>query len=252
MAAKDHIIIALDQGDWASAQKVAKAVQPYVGMAKLNSLALRDGWQQSIQRLDNMGTLTMADAKFHETPATAQAEVAAVASCGARLITVHASGGLRMLQASVAGRDAGLQAVEPDWAASHPGQPCQLLAITVLTSLGSDECESMYGTNPQKKVIQFAHLALEAGVDGIVCSGQELRALRGIAAFDKLQLVVPGIVPDWAEKPSGQQRIVTPAEALREGADYIVIGRSITQPPAGMTCAEVAARIADEVTTVLQ
>lgn len=125
-----------------------------------------------------------------------------------------------------------------------------ILGITVLTSI-DDDCVSIYGDEPEVKVVQFAHMAQEAGIDGIVCSGKELRAIRAISALDDLITVVPGITPEWAKKPGDQKRVVTPAMAVDNGADFIVVGRAITQPPVGISKQEAAHRIVTELTEAL-
>ncbi len=238
----DRVIVALDNMNWAEATSVMSEVGPNVGMAKVNSLAVKRGWEYTVNMLDKLGALTMADPKFHDIPKTVELSSEAVAECDATLITVHASGGIKMLEAAVMGRDRAYdnQTVEK-WNDIMGG----ILAITVLTSI-DEECESIFGKQPEEKVIEFAQMAQEAGVDGVVCSGKELRAIRAISALDDLITVVPGITPAWAKKANDQKRITTPREALQEGADYIVVGRAITQPPEGISQAEAAQRIAVE------
>lgn len=239
----DRVIVALDNMDWQVASDVMGEVGEYVGLGKANSLAQRFGWEHAISTISSLGAATMADTKFHDIPQTVDLQVEAVAACGARLITVHASGGRAMLEAAVAGRDRAFNA-----------QPAQqwddllggILGITVLTSLDAETCTSIYGDEPEKKVVQFAHIAQEAGIDGIVCSGKELKAIRAISALDDLITVVPGITPEWTQKAGDQKRIVTPTEALQSGADFIVVGRAITKPPEGISRAEAAQRIATE------
>lgn len=239
----DRVIVALDNMDWPTAEEVLGEVGPYIGMGKANTLALRYGWEHAVRTIGSHGAETMADPKFHDIPQTAELEAEAVASCGASLITVHASGGQAMLEAVVAGRDRAYQAQDPArWSDKLGG----ILGVTVLTSHDEESCMSIYGDKPEKKVVQFAHFALEAGAEGIVCSGKELRAIRAISALDDLITVVPGITPAWTQKAHDQKRIVTPTEAVQSGADFIVVGRAITQPPQGITRQEAAQRIAVE------
>lgn len=248
----DRIIVALDNMDWDQANSLMGSIGQNVGMAKANSLAQVRGWAHAVNELAKMGTGTMADTKFHDIPETVRLQVQAVAECEAQLITVHASGGLAMLQAAVRGRDEGREKAFEyhDTVNPHVRKRKEkvggILGITVLTSLGEEEGVSIYGDTPEKKVVQFAHMALEAGVDGIVCSGKELRAIRAISALDLLVVVVPGITPKWAQKAGDQKRVVTPTEALQQGADFIVVGRAITQPPEGISSGEAAYRIAEE------
>lgn len=247
----DRVIVALDDMTWDRAVSVMRETHLLVGMGKINSLAQNDGWQHATNLLADLGSLTMADEKFHDTPKTVELEVVEVAKSGPAFITVHASGGLKMMEAAVQGSETG----EDIFLETHDYQdydprfqvPPGILAITILTSLDEQECLSIYGATPEKKVLQLARLAAEAQVDGIVCSGQELRAIRAIPDLDHLVTVVPGITPSWAKKAHDQSRIVTPAEAVESGADFIVVGRAITQPPDGMAVGEAAARIAEEI-----
>lgn len=240
---EDRIIVALDKMTWDMASEIMGEVGPYVGMAKANSIAQRYGWEHAVNTIGSLGAATMADTKFHDIPETVGLQVEAVSSAGARLITVHASGGVEMLEYAVAGRDrAYCEQPEDKWDDLLGG----ILGITVLTSLDSETCTSIYGDELERKVVQFARAALYAGIDGIVCSGKELRAIRAISALDDLITVVPGITPEWAKKPGDQKRVVTPAEAFQSGADFLVVGRAITQPPEGMSRQEAAERIATE------
>lgn len=221
-------------------------VGPNVGMGKANSLAQRYGWEHAVRTIADLGAFTMADGKFHDIPETVRLHVKEVTECGASLITVHASGGETMLKAALEGRNQGRDALVNPFLRACRSRLGGILGITVLTSL-DDECYSIFGVGSEEKVAQFARMAASAGVDGIVCSGKELDALRNVPDLDDLLTVVPGITPEWAKKPGDQKRVVTPTEAIQSGADYIVVGRAITQPPPGMSRAEAAERIAIEV-----
>jgi orotidine-5'-phosphate decarboxylase len=120
-----------------------------------------------------------------------------------------------------------------------------------MTSYDKEDCQSIYGDTPEKKVVQFAETAAEAGLDGIVCSPKELKAIRAISEFDDLLTVVPGITPEWAKKPDDQKRISTPTEAITDGADFLVIGRAIIKPPEDIPRDEAAQRIAQEIKEAL-
>jgi orotidine-5'-phosphate decarboxylase len=219
-------------------------------MAKANSIAVEDGWRDAVERIGSYGVNTMADPKFHDIPETVRLSVRACAKWAPTFVTVHASGGPDMLKAAVEGRNE---------ARDFPGMPLDpkvkeqvagILAITVLTSLDGETCKSIFGAEPEEKVVEFAKMAHEAGIDGIVCSGKELRAIRAISALDDLITVVPGITPAWAKKAGDQKRIVTPTEAVESGADFIVVGRAITQPPADMTPGYAAGEIARELAEI--
>jgi orotidine-5'-phosphate decarboxylase len=245
----DRIILALDNMNWTQAQDALNNTRGSIGLGKANSIAQARGWKHAVDNIGYGGVHTMADAKFHDIPETVRLQVKEVTEARAYFITVHASGKLAMLEAAVVGRQQARDELKESDALMRESVREKLggiLAITVLTSLDTEECLSIYGEEPEKKVIQFAHLAAEAGVDGIVCSGKELRAIRAISALDGLIAVVPGITPVWAKKAGDQKRVVTPKEALQEGADFVVVGRAITQPPEGISSQEAAQRVAQE------
>ncbi len=243
----DRVIVALDNMNWDEAGEVMAEVGEHIGMAKANSIAQQYGWDHAVTTIGSFGVSTMADPKFHDIPETVALEVSVVAESGADLITVHASGGSRMLEYAVKARN---MVFNNQPKAAWNDQLGGILGITVLTSI-DDDCVSIYGDEPEVKVVQFAHMAQEAGIDGIVCSGKELRAIRAISALDDLITVVPGITPEWAKKPGDQKRVVTPAMAVDNGADFIVVGRAITQPPVGISKQEAAHRIVTELTEAL-
>ena len=156
------------------------------------------------------------DLKFHDIPNTVREAARAAASLGARLLTVHASGGSAMLQAAVEGA----------------GRDCGVLAVTVLTSLDPAALGIAWGRQQllvDEEVLRLAGLAGAAGAHGIVCSGREAPAIH--AAFgDSLALLVPGIRLEGGDAHD-QARTSTPREAARAGARYLVLGRAVTAAP---------------------
>ncbi|HIK16326.1 MAG TPA: orotidine-5'-phosphate decarboxylase [Leptolyngbyaceae cyanobacterium M33_DOE_097] len=180
------------------------------------------------------------DLKFHDIPNTVAGACRAAASYGVDLVTVHAAAGRKALQV------AQTAATEGAIAAGH--KPPTLLAITLLTSLSSRDLafDLKIPLELPEYVLQMALLAQESGLGGLVCSPQEATQLRQICAPDTV-LVCPGVRPDWAEA-GDQQRIFTPAAALKAGATYLVIGRPITQAAEPATAFN---RICDELATVL-
>lgn len=242
----DRVIVALDNMSWGQADEVMDEVGAHVGMAKANSIAQRKGWEHAIGTIASYGAYTMADTKFHDIPKTVGLQTEAVALCGASLITVHASGGLEMLSAAKEAVEKSKSQITKPFPDARLKRLGGVLGITVLTSIDSDDCFAIYGRRTETKVLQLADYSAEAGLDGIVCSGQELKMIRNDSALDNLLTVVPGITPEWAAKADDQKRIVTPGEAVRRGADYIVVGRAITKPPEGVSRAEAAQRIAQE------
>lgn len=151
------------------------------------------------------------------------------------MFNVHASAGRVALEA----------------AAGNKGDS-MLIAVTVLTSLSSDECSRVFGGTSEKKVFEFARLARECGTDGIICAPTDLKAIKQSEDTGRLLCVVPGIRPAWAEV-GDQSRYATPKQAIRDGADYLVIGRPITRPPQAVgSSLEATRRITEEVGEALQ
>lgn len=163
------------------------------------------------------------DLKFHDIPNTVSGACRAAARYGVDLITLHAAAGKETLQAAQAAAIAG---------ATESGQPVpRLIAITLLTSLNARHLafDLKIPLELPEYVLQMALLAQESGLAGAVCSPQEVAQLRQTCGDDFL-LVCPGVRPTWAEA-GDQRRVVTPAAALRAGANYLVIGRPITAAP---------------------
>lgn len=176
---------------------------------------------------------TFVDLKFHDIPKTVAAAVAQVSDSGiARWVDVHASGAPAMIQA----------------AAKEKGD-VRLIVVTVLTSLDEPNCKSVFGDTPISKVGQFATMALEHGADSIVCSPLEIQEVRRTAPG--LEIITPGIRPRWAAR-AGQTRFTTPAQAIADGADYLVIGSPVRTPPASVGSSLDAVRLINvEVATAL-
>jgi orotidine-5'-phosphate decarboxylase len=163
------------------------------------------------------GHSVFLDLKFHDIPNTVAGAVRSAASWGVRLMTVHAAGGPAMLAAAKAALD-GI------------ANPPELLAVTVLTSMDAAALESTgAGRLPAQQVELLAKMGLQSGIRGFVCSPQEVAALRAITGPEGV-LVIPGIRPAGAQD-GDQKRIATPADALRNGASFLVVGRPITQAP---------------------
>lgn len=227
----DRVIVALDGMDWEKASELLNEVGPYVGMAKANSLAQKRGWQHAVQQFAELGALTMADAKYKDIPNTMENHLTEVTECAPALITIHADNTLQAMEASVVGRDKGKDGITNAFHRALKDRLGGILGVTVLTSYDEADAVSIYGDTPEKKVVQFAKTAQEAGIDGIVCSPKELKAIRAISSLDDMITVVPGITPRWAAKPADQARVATPTQAIQDGADFLVIGRAITKPP---------------------
>ena len=169
-----------------------------------------------VRRVRAQGADVFLDLKLHDIPNTVAGGVRAAVTMGARLVTVHATGGLAMLRA----------------AADAAGTDCGVLAVTVLTSLTADEIARSWGRSSVEvggEVLRLAELAAEAGAHGVVCSGREARAVRERFG-DDLAVLVPGVRAAGGAVQD-QARVVTPSEAAAAGATYVVVGRMVTSAP---------------------
>jgi orotidine-5'-phosphate decarboxylase len=170
---------------------------------------------QAVKTLAGLGFEIFLDLKFHDIPNTVAGAVAAAAALPrVRLINVHALGGLEMMRAA---RDA----------VSGMRKPPALLGVTILTSMDAPELRrvGIPGT-PAKRAVELARLAKQAGLDGVVASGNEALAIRR-ACGSKFLIVVPGVRPANADL-NDQARVTTPTQAIQAGANYLVVGRPIT------------------------
>jgi orotidine-5'-phosphate decarboxylase len=221
----NRIIAALDTTDLVVAQTWARTLGPGiggsgVGMLKLGLAFFLAQGPAGVRALTNAPPFApiFLDLKLHDIPNTVAGAVSAVLPLGAAMLTLHASGGSAMIAAA-------RRAAE----AAGPTRP-KLLAVTVLTSLSAEAlAETGVGASPQAQVLRLAKLALGAGADGLVCSPQEVAMLRAEIGPEPL-LVVPGIRP-MGSAAGDQARTLTPREAVAAGADWLVIGRPITQAP---------------------
>ena len=169
-----------------------------------------------VRELRSSGCDVFLDLKFHDIPNTVRHGSAAAASLGARLLTVHASGGEAMVRAAVEGA----------------GEGCGVLAVTVLTSLDAPALAGAWGrgeVSVEREVVRLAGIAASAGAHGVVCSGHELAAVRQHHG-ERLAPLVPGIRLEGGATHD-QARVMGPGEAARGGARYLVLGRAVTAAP---------------------
>jgi len=208
------IIIALDYKDEASTMALVDQLKPSLCRLKVGKeLFVRCG-PSLVKKLINKGFDVFLDLKFHDIPNTVAAACQAAADMGVWMVNVHASGGRKMMQAA-------REAIEQ---CSH--KPL-LIGVTVLTSLSrQDIAEVGLDIEPAEQVLRLAGLANDSGLDGVVCSPQEVSQLKQTMGREFI-LVTPGVRPAGAVV-GDQQRIMTPADALSAGSDYLVIGRPIT------------------------
>jgi orotidine-5'-phosphate decarboxylase len=153
------------------------------------------------------------DLKFNDTAQTMARAANNVTQLGVDAFSVHASAGLKAVQAAVANK-----------------RTSKVLGVTVPTSLSDEECIAIFGKPALEQVLLFTEILSEAQVDGVICSPHEARHIRQIKKFNHLSIVTPGIRPVWASA-NGQARYTTPTNAILWGADMLVIGKPITEPP---------------------
>jgi len=219
---RSSLIVALDFDALSSAMKFAKQVADVVGMFKIGNQLFTAAGPTAVREIAALGTGVFLDLKFHDIPNTvAGAVLSAAAMNGIQLVNVHALGGRAMLEAGVQAISAGVP-----MGADRP----RLLAVTILTSMNDKAMREVgIGGPPKTRVVKLAKLAKSAGVDGVVASVQEARGIRKACGRDFL-IVTPGVRPKdkgATAKPDDQARTATPAEAIKAGADFIVVGRPI-------------------------
>ena len=208
------VFVALDTPDLSKAIEIARAVKPYVGGLKVGLEFITALGPHAVAEIAALGLPVFADVKFHDIPNTVAGASRAIASLGASIFNVHAAGGEAMMRA---GADAA-RAVNPD---------IRVIAVTVLTSLDDDSLGSIGQRAPAgEQVARLAKLAKASGLDGVVCSAHEIAVVRA-ACGPNFLLVVPGIRPQGSDF-GDQRRVMTPRQAVRAGADILVIGRPIT------------------------
>ena len=209
----DKLIVALDAPNLAQAERLVKKLTPLVKTFKIGKELFTVEGPAAVDMVRKNGARVFLDLKFHDIPNTVAGACRAAATLGAWMMNVHASGGRQMLREAAA--------VSP--------RPL-LLGVTVLTSLkDADLAEIGLTGTASEAALRLARLVKACGLDGVVASGGEIGPIRAACGGDFL-IVVPGVRPSWAEA-GDQKRIVTPLEALRRGADYLIVGRPITGKP---------------------
>ena len=220
----ERIMVAIDVDELSEAKEIADSLKDLGVTFKIgNQLGTYEGWQKTVEFARQYGAQIFCDTKFKDIPNTVEKSARAITRRQPDFFNVMADNNLSALKAAVDGTKS---AIEDFSLASKP----IILGVTVLTSISSEESDQIYGADPASKVLQFASNAAKAGLDGVVCSAEEVTLLRGNKHTSDLILVTPGIRPSWAA-PNDQARIITPSQAVKNGSDYLVIGRPITQPP---------------------
>lgn len=209
------IIVALDYPDETKAFELIDQLDADLCRLKVGKEMFTHLGPAFVEKIQSKGFDVFLDLKYHDIPNTVARACAAAASLGVWMVNVHASGGRRMMEAAA------------ESLVNHQSKPL-LIAVTVLTSMSQEDLTELgISLTPAQQALKLATLAKSSALDGIVCSAQEAAEMRSALGKDFL-LVSPGIRPAGS-KADDQRRIMTPADALQAGSDYLVIGRPITQ-----------------------
>ena len=236
MKPRERIILALDVSDHDEAIKIVHEFKDHIDIFKVGSELFTSVGPRLIKEINLMGKKVFLDLKFHDIPNTVSKSVLAAARLRVFMLTVHTLGGLDMLKQAA---DAlGKFAIE-----NNITRP-RLIGVTILTSMDQKALSDEIGValRMSSQVKQLAKLARMAGLDGVVASAENATMIRS-SAGEGFIIVTPGIRPSWAPADD-QKRTLTPKQAIRKGADYIVIGRAVLAQP---DPAKALMRIHDEI-----
>jgi orotidine-5'-phosphate decarboxylase len=210
-----RVIVALDYPDQDSALALVDRLDPSLCRLKVGKEMFTRLGPSFVEILRGRGYDIFLDLKFHDIPNTVAAACDAAADLGVWMMNMHASGGRRMMQTARERLDA----------RNH--RPL-LVAVTILTSLTGEEIHEVgYSGEPAENVARLAKLTQQAGLDGVVCSPREAEMLRRDLPGEGFLLVTPGVRPKQAAQDD-QRRVMTPADAIKAGSSYLVVGRPIT------------------------
>jgi orotidine-5'-phosphate decarboxylase len=208
------IFVALDTPDLPRALELAKAIRPHVGGLKVGLEFITALGPSAVREIVALGLPVFADVKFHDIPNTVAGAAREIARLGVTLFNIHASGGEAMMRAAKE-------------AAASVDPHVKVIGVTVLTSLDDGDLEQVGQQRPaREQVLRLAQLAKASGLDGVVCSPQEIELVRRAGGSDFL-IVTPGVRPVGAAL-ADQRRVMSPGQAMRAGADILVVGRPIT------------------------
>jgi orotidine-5'-phosphate decarboxylase len=231
MEPRERLIFALDVEHFAEAQKLLGLLKGHVGLFKVGKQLFTHSGPKVIDMIRNKGEKVFLDLKFHDIPNTVAKAGEEATKLGSTMFTVHSMGGYEMMKGAVeSSRNTAKQLNTP--------KPF-ILAVTILTSMDEAILEEVGIKTPlEEQVVRLARLAKRAGVSGVVASPREISLIRDHCGSDFL-IVTPGVRPASAAKDD-QKRTLTPGEAIRAGANYIVVGRPIKE-------ADDPVRAADEI-----
>ncbi|WP_418790509.1 orotidine-5'-phosphate decarboxylase [Phosphitispora sp. TUW77] len=235
MSAKDRLIIALDVDTIREAEKLVSMLQDHVGVFKIGMQLFNSEGPEVVNRLHSMGGKIFLDLKLHDIPNTVGKAGAVLTRMKVFMYNVHTAGGSEMMQKAV-------EFTEAESAKSGGSIPL-IIGVTVLTSINQDILNNELGIlgSVADQVVHWAKLAQDSGLNGVVASPKEITAIREACGPDFV-IITPGVRPTWAAA-NDQKRVMTPGEAVKAGASYLVVGRPIT---GAADPVEAAKRIVDE------
>lgn len=225
--AQTKVILALDFDRLDETQRMVELTGEQVDMYKVGSILFTAFGSRVVEAVKESGREIFLDLKFHDIPNTVKGAVRAASSMGVGMLTVHASGGVAMMQAAMEGAEEGK--------AAHGGRRPWIIGVTMLTSMVAEG-------DTTGRVLELAGKAADASIDGVVCSALEVGRVKQTYG-ERLMTVVPGI--RFSDQTADDQaRVGTPGQAAGDGADFIVVGRSVSKAkdPAG-----ILARIREEI-----
>ena len=233
MTASEKLILALDVSEHDYALELVNKFEEYVGIFKVGLELFTSCGPRIVDDINKKGKKVFLDLKFHDIPNTVSKAAVAATRLGVHMFNLHASGGFEMMQIC---REKVIEVCLKE----NLARP-KILGVTVLTSISREIIRDDLGIQHglRTHVRHLAALALKAGLDGVVASAREVEVIRNHCGKGFL-IVTPGIRPSWTP-PDDQKRTMTPKEAVREGADYLVIGRAILQQPDPIKAVELIA-----------
>lgn len=243
-SAKDKIIVALDVPTEEEALRLVSDLKDSVGWFKVGLELVTSVGPGIILKMKELGIRIFYDGKFKDIPNTVAGASRAVTRLGVKMFNVHAMGGLEMMKSALnaSREEAALIGLDSPW----------VLGVTILTSIDQQilNAELHIPGQVTEQVAHLSNLIDKAGLDGIIASPQEIRLIRSVVS-DRMKIITPGVRPAWAASQD-QKRVMTPAEAVAEGAFAVVIGRPITKPPIAVgSPSEAANRIVEEINGAL-
>lgn len=240
LKAKDKLIVALDTSDLDTAKRLIDELREHTGMFKVGLELFTHSGTKVFDLIEKEAIKAFFDGKFMDIPNTVARAAANIAAHRIAMLNIHASGGLAMMKAAA-------EAVRDQAETSKIEKPI-LIAVTVLTSVDANALKNELSVSipVEDHVVKLATLTKQAGLDGVVASAREAQLIRASLGPDFI-IVTPGIRPAWASTDD-QARIVTPSQAVKNGSDYLVVGRPIT---GAENKKDAAARVVEEMEEAL-